>query len=659
MSTKWQRLCPTNQGDLPLVLFKYCLTSDGYELYMTDLTNVWSEHLSRQQILKRADENAATIDPSDDSEQYQMLLQKIGDAFRNEKDTHVILDHTSPGADTLRLTTSTKLPKPLGPLTWTLYLSREPQSSLTQHMLLPLIKAEADWESRQQNLMNQLKQKDWILSKLFDKLEAVGIDLSTIFPGVSGLRTGRKNATLSQAAKHIRGVASFDEHAWLEEHEQSSPGSDLAANLLAQLLSTSDAVAQPDSFRPPPDRWWHALSSASTTTLPRREDVGRINESQPSRDDEMTDAATATDTEDDEFERQVTPPKFKRPKDTGNEPFPAKKSQEPAQEPAKASPSPSPRKPPTKASIGLGKIGKIGKIGGSKVASTQAARFSPSPSPDHEPTTTSKPAHMSPVNNDETDSGSDSDLDAAPRKPNPRTQPTSPVKPRGLGLGRIGGQKKPEQKPDSPKSTPSGSPAPEDHDDKNLQPQHSPPPKPRGLGTIGGKSKKKEPPSSSPPNPPHAPKSPTSPQTNPATDSSPSPPNPKRKPPPAGPKKLGVIGGSSKSFNPDTNTNTTSTAPSSHRPSSAPVPDADAETETNDELDEPPLNPKPTRSAVKSPSPDEPNHRPGLSEPEPRASEQPPGEPETEEEKANRKREELKRQLEAKAKAPAKKKRRF
>ncbi|KAH8423252.1 uncharacterized protein LDX57_001011 [Aspergillus melleus] len=628
MSTKWQRLCPVNQGDLPPVLFKYCLTSDGYELYMTDLTNVWSEHLSRQQILKRAEENATTIDPSDDAEQYQMLLQKIGDAFHNEKDTHVILNHASPGADSLRLTTSTKLPKPLGTLEWTLYLEREPQSSLTQYLLLPLVRTEADWESRQQNLMDQLKRKDWILGKLFDKLEAVGVDLSTIFPGASGLRTGRKGATLSQAAKHIRGVAPFDEHAWLEEHKQSTPDSNLAVNLLAELSSTSDAVAQPDSFHPPPDKWWHALSAASTTTLPKREDVGRVDEPQSPKDAEMTDAATVSDTEDDEFERQDTPPRFKRSKDTGNSPSRAR-SQEPAQEPAKASLNPSPRKPPTKASTGLG------KIGGSKAART-------SPSPDHGPTTTSKPTHSSPTNNDETDSGSDSDLDAAPRRPNPQTQTTSPVKPRGLGLGRIGGQKRPEQKPDPPKSTPSGSPIPEDKKNDNPHPQYSPPPKPRGLGTIGGKSKKKEPPS-----PP--PKSPASPQTNIATDSSPSPPNPKPKLPPTGHKKLGVIGGS-KSSKPDTKTTPAAAAPS-HPPS------ADAETETDDELDEPPIRPKPTRSKTKSPSPDEQKPHPALSEP--RASEQPPGEPETEEEKANRKREELKRQLEAKAKAPAKKKRRF
>lgn len=268
---------------------------------MTDLTNVWSEHLSRHQILTRADEKAATIDPSEDEEQYQMLLQKIGDAFHNEKDTHVTLDHDS-RTDALELTTSTRLPRPLRPLEWTAYLEREPQSSLARYMLLPLIKAEADWESRQQNLMDQLKRKDWILGKLFDKLEAVGVDLSTIFPGVSGLRTGRKGATLSQAAKHIRGVAPFDEHGWLEEHKESTPDSNLAANLLAELFSKSEAVAQTNSFHLPPDSWWHGLSTASPTTLPRREDVGRTEEPKASRDDEMTDTASDTDAEDDDFE---------------------------------------------------------------------------------------------------------------------------------------------------------------------------------------------------------------------------------------------------------------------------------------------------------------------------------------------------------------------
>lgn len=302
MSTKWQRLCPANQTDLPPLLFKYHLASNGYELYMTDLTNVWSEQLCREDILKRADNSGTPIDPSEDAEQYQMLLQKIGDAFHHEKDTHVTLDKTLPGTDTLRLTTSTKLPRPLGSLEWSLYLEKQPPSSLAQYMLIPLIEAEADWESRQQNLMDQLKRKDWILSKLFDKLDAVGVDLSTIFPGISGLRADRKGTTQSHAAKHIKGVAPFDEEAWLEEHQQSFAGTNLASNLHAELSFASEAVTQSDSLRPPPENWWHTLSAAGTTTLPRREDVGRTEAPKPSRDADLTDTASGTDTEDDEFE---------------------------------------------------------------------------------------------------------------------------------------------------------------------------------------------------------------------------------------------------------------------------------------------------------------------------------------------------------------------
>ncbi|PLB45647.1 XLF-domain-containing protein [Aspergillus steynii IBT 23096] len=639
MSTKWQRLCPANQSDLPPLLFKYHLTSDGYELYMTDLTNVWSEHLSRHQILTRADESAATIDPSEDAEQYQMLLQKIGDAFHNEKDTHVTLDHKSPGTDTLRLTTSTKLPGPLRPLEWTLFLEKEPQSLLAQYMLFPLIKAEAGWESRQQNLMDQLKRKDWILGKLFDKLESVGVDLSTIFPGVSGLRTVRKGATLSQAAKHIRGVAPFDEHAWLDEQNQSSSDTNLAANLLAELFPTSEATAQPESPHPPPDGWWHGLSAASTTALPQRDDVKGIEEPEPPQDGGMTDTASGIDT-DDEFERQETPPRFKRSKDTKDKSPDARKLQAPEQD-LKASPSPSPRKPPTKRSTGLG------KIGGPKPALTQAARSSPSP--DHEPTITSEPTRTSPTNNDETDSGSDSDLDGgrpAPSKPTPQPQTTSPAKPRALGLGRIGGQRRQEQKQESPKHSPSGTATPEDDDAKNshVQSQEKPSAKPRGLGTIGGKKKE-------PPAPPAK-----SPEPQQSTDSSPSPPSTKPKPKPTG-SKLGVIGGNKVSKN------SASSAPASHPPSSStasrPNPIADADTETEDE-NYPPANKgqtsKPKSFARKSLSPEEPKHQPRLSEP--RASE-PPTEPETEEQKADRKREELKRQLQAKAKAPAKKKRKF
>ncbi|KAF7588039.1 hypothetical protein BBP40_006229 [Aspergillus hancockii] len=298
MSVRWQRLRLTKQEAIPPLLFKYSSTSKGYKLYITDLTHIWSEDLNRQEILKKADEHDTTIDPSEDPEQFEVLLRKIGDALCNQPGSTVNLKLGS-GGDSLDLFISTKLPAPLQSLKWVAHLLKEPQSFATSQLLLPLVRAEADWQSHQRSLIDQLHKKDWVLTKLFDKIEAVGIDLSTIFPGISGLRTG-KGTTLAQAAKHIKGVAPFDENDWFEAISTSSAGSGLAANIFAEASSSNSSRV----VNPAPDEWWGKLTIIKTTKASTREESEPKTGPKPSKDSLETDTETGTETEDDdEFER--------------------------------------------------------------------------------------------------------------------------------------------------------------------------------------------------------------------------------------------------------------------------------------------------------------------------------------------------------------------
>jgi len=255
MSSEWHRLCIS--GDLPPLLFQYTWNRKGYELYVTDLTSIWSEQLPHKAIVKRAEEIATTIDFSEGTEQLEVFLSKIGEALRGDGGNATL--HRGSQADSIELTTNTKLPSPLKPLRWSLYLMKEPSSAFTSQVLLPLLRDEASWESRQRTLLDQLKQKDWVLAKLFDKVEALQIDLTTVFPAVSGLRLGRKGSTRSEAARFIKGVAPFDEQAWLAETGSSpaaTPG--IAINLAHELLG-SDNSRGLDGLRPPPDKWWNTL----------------------------------------------------------------------------------------------------------------------------------------------------------------------------------------------------------------------------------------------------------------------------------------------------------------------------------------------------------------------------------------------------------------
>lgn len=308
MSSQWRSLRLSQKGTPPL-LFQYSWTHKGYELYVTDLTSIWSERLPHEQIVKRAEANAATIDPSEGAEQLDVLLSKIGDALRGDGG-HATLNKGS-YAGSLELTTSTKLPSPLKPLRWSLYLSKEPPSSLTGHLLLPLLKDESKWETDRRFLLDQIKQKDWVLGKLFDKFEALGVELGTVFPAATGLRISRKGSTRDQAASLIKGIAPFDEQSWLAESQKSSTGaSGLAANIVHETIGPARDLDLA-KLQPPKDQWWNDLEkraepsfvqeeSQAATKIPH--DTRAPKPAAPSDMDLGKDGESTAESEDDEFQ---------------------------------------------------------------------------------------------------------------------------------------------------------------------------------------------------------------------------------------------------------------------------------------------------------------------------------------------------------------------
>lgn len=293
MESPWQRLSLPKQDELPLLLYKLNTTPKSYEIYITDLTQLWSEQLSYRQVLKRAEEDDTTIDPSEDPGQFAVLLQKIDEALRNSPGSSMALTPgrgPKPESDSLHLQLCIKLPGPLKPLKWNVHLSKRPYTESTNHLLLSLLREERDSEMRQRTLLEHLRQKDWVLAKLLGKIEAMGIDLSTIFPGMSGLRGTRKETSLAQAAKYIKGVAPFNEQEWLD---QSHPGGSLVKAVSAASESRVNGL------QPPPDKWWESLDTRSVELTPGPEEEPAPK---PKPTNEMDIDTASEDDDDGEFE---------------------------------------------------------------------------------------------------------------------------------------------------------------------------------------------------------------------------------------------------------------------------------------------------------------------------------------------------------------------
>ncbi|KAL2013050.1 hypothetical protein VTN00DRAFT_575 [Thermoascus crustaceus] len=692
MPPAWRKLPLPPQEGLPPLLFKYITTPNSYDIYLTDLTYIWSERLNRRAILDRASDENTSIDPSEDSEQFKVLLEKIEDALRGSPGSSITLNNGSK-ANSLELTTTTKLPSPLPPLQWTLYLLREPQTSLTSELLLPLLREEADRETRQRSLLDHLKEKDWVLRKLFDKIESLGIDPSTVFPSAAaGLRSAKRGSiTLSQAAKYIKGLAPFDEEEWRNEVGGGNAESGLAPNLVGEL---SDATLGLRRFGPAPDKWWESLDiRGPAPEAGKQKKVMATRAAKSPTTETRRDDVTEDEESEDEFQRQETPPRIREAKlqrqqleQTGKAQTKERREETPTPSPSLPLQQPTPKAKPK----GLGTIGvrraaaKMEEHPPVLRASSTASNVSKPPkapppvpprvptdqeteseeepkppqrrrpSPVSRPKAKQKQAEM-PVSDQETES--DEEETPPPRRPKPLAKPKQ-MEPPAQRQETESDEEVPDlsqrrrQQPSPALQAKETEPSTRDQEtesDEESPPRQRPSPAPeakreaeppaatkkRGLGVIGGGRKKAKEPS-----PPSQPPPPTSPDRE-TTTTTQSPQKSKR---PGG--ILGVIGGGKPSREKEKKD---IPSPTSHAPSTAPGAEAE-----DDDLDTAStgVNKKPPPPSLsRSPSPSK--AQPVKQEPE-----QPKRE-ETAQEKADRKREELKRQLEAKSKAPAKKKRKF
>ncbi|PGH17965.1 hypothetical protein AJ79_00864 [Helicocarpus griseus UAMH5409] len=454
--SKWSKL-PLLDDTTPPLLYQYTTSKSGCELYVTDLAYVWSQILTRKKILDNASAYGTSIDPSEDEEQYFVLLQKIADALQGSKGCSLSLSRDA-GSEDLKLATLTKLPPPLDPLEWTFTLSQQPQNALTRQILLPILKGEANHEARIMSLIDHVKQKDWALSKLFDKIESSGVDLSTVFPGMGGVRLSKKESVYSQASKHIKGVAPFDEESWNSEYEAKNANYNLGVHIAKELSGSSSLLdLAADDFAP--EAWWEKLSTvtkapktAAKSNKPQEKKPAKRKSPSPMEED------NSPESDDDEFQTMETPPRLRSPSRKQAEARKLNDSTSPTRkrqaESVEGSTEGSPAPPSPKAKD---KGKRVGAIGGGR-------KKKPSPEPQ-------------PSSGEATE---DEDEDIRP-------PPTHRAK--AQGLGTIGGKQKAKPKP-------SPSPSPTQSEAESEPPAKKPEPMSKskgGLGTVGVKKEKEKP----------------------------------------------------------------------------------------------------------------------------------------------------------------------
>ena len=261
MSATWKPLVlHPKHNEIPPLLLKYELGPSDYAVWLTDLSYIWTESLDRRQILRRAFNVDTSIDPSEDSAQMRLFLSSIADTLRQRPGTSMYLDKSN-DIKQLTLHTSTPLPHPLQPLDWSITLVLAPQYTFSSEFVLPLLSQQLTAKMEKTSLLQQLKEKDNVISKLIEKLHGDGADLGKVFPGALSSKIGTGPTARGVVAKSIKGLREFDQGQWESQLVKGNGVSRDVGSFLLEIFDSDGKAAGNGLHIANCGEWWKRVGS--------------------------------------------------------------------------------------------------------------------------------------------------------------------------------------------------------------------------------------------------------------------------------------------------------------------------------------------------------------------------------------------------------------
>ncbi|KAK0735185.1 XRCC4-like factor-domain-containing protein [Lasiosphaeria miniovina] len=319
------RLLPAAAHGIPSLLVSTVFTAESYNIHLTDLANVWVECMDRKPIVKRGLVEDTSIDPTDGPDQIRKMLELLRAAFDvsdpDHASTSLSLSLAKDGDDSsLVIHITCILPKPLKPFRWPMHLKKCPQSTLATELMLPLVEVHLTRMRQIEDLVSVLREKDSIITRLIDKLEATGTGLEHVFNSLSG----KRKVTRAAAEGKIKGLAPFVE-ADLRNGpaiQSALAGLSDVTTLLKSVFGAAGLEYRQDmelEASPMLDDWWTKLGKGQQLVLAERSKE-EDRETPPS----LQPTKTNDNREGDDFQVQATPPGLaarKRPANTRPEPL--------------------------------------------------------------------------------------------------------------------------------------------------------------------------------------------------------------------------------------------------------------------------------------------------------------------------------------------------
>lgn len=250
-----------SQPGLPTILVRYVPTSIGYSIKLTDLSRVWEETVNVKEIIQRAEREGCSINPGDDSDQLCILLDKIDTALCRDEDGASAHVERANDPDNITLVITAPLPKPLAPLKWRIYLQQAGSEELTTLIVGPLLLLAHQQRNETEYLLEQLRHKDHVISKLLDRMESANLLLDSVFMLPPNVKISKRTPQRQQFAKHVPGLGLYEIGSELK-HIGNIPSTDKLCN---ELGKTPDD--HQNSLQAPRNGWWNHIEYGFTNAF--------------------------------------------------------------------------------------------------------------------------------------------------------------------------------------------------------------------------------------------------------------------------------------------------------------------------------------------------------------------------------------------------------
>jgi len=261
MNTKsgWQELKTDRKKQCPKLFYNYAADENGYQLQFTDLIALWTATATADDVRNRARDNRTSIDASQSS-QLPVLLKKLKESLA--QGSNVLKKDLPSDSETVLLETTLILPRPLEPLEWHFILERQCSGEMAEHILRPCLYEASESMKKIDTLISTIEAKDRVISRLVEKIEASSMDLSLIFPGITGPRARKGQVTVKDAERHVPGLRKFYKREWQEVFKSDSD----YANFETAGLFTLAVEKCPKHTPQQHEKWLEKLPKATATT---------------------------------------------------------------------------------------------------------------------------------------------------------------------------------------------------------------------------------------------------------------------------------------------------------------------------------------------------------------------------------------------------------